>query len=104
MCFPSQIILRYSILLFGPPCSIFDIYPAFFGADFSHQTRKFFRKCERISIKSADFRTKRASSCKKRSKTFENVRKYSKTEWKYSKTEWKYSKIFNNFLPICAND
>jgi hypothetical protein len=31
-----------------------------------------------LSIKSADFRTKRASPCKKRSKTFENIRKYSK--------------------------
>ena len=42
--------------------------------------RKFIRKRVRISIKSADFRTKRASCCKKRSKTFENIRKYSKTE------------------------
>jgi len=34
--------------------------------------QEFIRKSVRISIKSADFRIKRASSCKKRSKTFEN--------------------------------
>ena len=42
------------------------------GKENVNQMRKFIRKCVRISIKSADFRIKRASSCKKRSKTFEN--------------------------------
>jgi len=45
------------------------------SADFSHQTRKFIRKSVRISIKGADFRTKRASSCLKTSKVVEKFGK-----------------------------
>jgi len=65
--------------------------------------RKFIRKCERISIKSADFRTKRAGVLKwvfenirKRSKIFENIQKLARNIRKYSK-------IFKFFAGTCAN-
>jgi len=66
--------------------------------------RKFIRKCERISIKSADFRIKRAGVLKwvfenirKRLKIFENIQKLSRNIQKYSK-------IFDFFAGTCAND
>jgi hypothetical protein len=48
--------------------------------------------------------TKRASFCKKRSKTFENLRKFAKNVPKYSKFVSKRLKILDNFLPPCAFD
>jgi hypothetical protein len=55
-------------------------------AQIINQRRRFIRECVRISIKSVDFRTKRASFKKKRSKTIENVRKHLKNGVKRSKT------------------
>jgi len=75
-----------------------------FGQGGINQKRKFIRISVRISIKSADFRTKRASSCKKRSKTIENIRKFAKNVPKYSKFVSKLLKIFESFLPPCAFD
>jgi len=62
------------------------------------------RQCERISIKSADFRTKRAGVLKW---VFENVRKRSKifkNIQKLSRNIRKYSKIFEIFADPCAFD
>jgi len=62
------------------------------------------RQCVRISIKSADFRTKRAGVLKwvfenirKRLKIFENIQKL------YRNVQ-KYSKIFDFYAGACAND
>jgi hypothetical protein len=74
------------------------------AADFSHQMRKFIRKSVRISIKivkmayaSADFRTKCASSWKKRSKTVENCRKM------YETLRQAQGKLFENCIETFEN-
>jgi len=67
------------------------------------QVRRFFRNCERKSIKSADFRTKRAGVLKW---VFENIQKHSKifkNIRKLSRNIQKYSKIFEFLRPPCAN-
>jgi len=69
-----------------------------------NQKRKFICECIRISIKSADFRTKRASFKIKRSKTIENVRKRLKIFEKWCETFENIRKYSNLLDPPCAND